>query len=232
MTSYAYSQFQCVDPDLICDSCVCPAIYDPVMGCDGEIYGNSCEAYINGITAWIPYLASEFVNIDAPSQINKGESATLLIEHKDVSPAVVTYDWDHGDNGKEIVVKPDSSTTYRVKITVIYGFSFEDGSVFTYTDENTYDLYLEVKDPLGEVNFTSNRNKLNIFPNPAYHEVNIISDNTINLIQILDTKGVTLKNLIVKKNNATIDISDLYPGIYFLKIHENDAVVLKIIRIE
>ena len=232
ISTYANSQTQCFDPELVCDTCACIALWDPVMGCDGEIYGNSCEAYISGISTWIPYLATEFVIIDSPSQINKGESATLLVEHKNVSPAVVSYEWDHGANGKEIEVTPDVSTTYRVTITVIYAFSFEDGSSYSYTDENVFDVYIEVEDPTGNVDYSKETNQLKIFPVPANNKLTIFSDKTISHIQIIDSKGVTIKDLEVSNTNATIDISAILTGIYFLKIYNKDTITLKKIRVD
>jgi len=45
----------CVDSSLIDLNAVCPLIWSPVCGCNGETYSNDCEAtFYGGVTSWTP----------------------------------------------------------------------------------------------------------------------------------------------------------------------------------
>ena len=42
----------CINPDWIDPNAMCPFLWDPVIGCDGVEYANSCVAENSGVTSW------------------------------------------------------------------------------------------------------------------------------------------------------------------------------------
>ena len=51
----------CINPDWINPMAICPWVYDPVIGCDGIEYSNSCFAQAAGVSSWIDQVGSETV---------------------------------------------------------------------------------------------------------------------------------------------------------------------------
>jgi hypothetical protein len=54
----------CINPDWIDPFTICPMIEDPVTGCDGIIYSNSCLAQAAGVTAWINDATNEITMLE------------------------------------------------------------------------------------------------------------------------------------------------------------------------
>ena len=51
----------CINPEWIDPMAMCPLIFDPVIGCDGFQYGNSCQAEAAGVTSYVDSMGNETV---------------------------------------------------------------------------------------------------------------------------------------------------------------------------
>lgn len=84
-------------------------------------------------------------------------------------------------------------------------------------------------DPLYSGLLKDNYDEYSIFPNPAKDYIIISPDNAENLfISLYDNMGILLKETSAGKE-CRLDISDLKPGIYYLKINNPSQLTRKIV---
>lgn len=118
LTSFGlHAQPNCVDSSLINPNAICITLFDPVCGCNGVTYGNSCEALnYGGVTSWSP---GPCAGNDCNALTVKFEAfaishtTTLFFEDQSSMPngQIVDWLWDFGDGTTSSLQNPTHSYT-------------------------------------------------------------------------------------------------------------------------
>jgi len=123
-------------------------------------------------------------------------------------------------------VKPDTTTTYVLQQTIC-------GNI-------KYDTITVTVSGVGVQEYNTGNNWVHLFPNPATTQINIETNSAISEIIITDISGKTILRQTVNNSNESdrvtwshpvtnVDISQLAPGLYFIKIiSDKQSLVRKI----
>ena len=68
---------------------------------------------------------------------------------------------------------------------------------------------------------------LNVYPNPAKGEINIVGINSSSKVEIFNTLGVCVKEVHGYVSGESIDLSNLVKGIYVVRIHHQGKTETK-----
>lgn len=95
----------------------------------------------------------------------------------------------------------------------VLNFEFApDGRIYAYTSEGVY--ISKKPNTISESSSKINSSDFTIYPNPSSERINIDFKGNIDLVEIYDLSG----KMVLSSKSKEIDVSDLKPGTYFLKV--------------
>jgi PKD repeat protein len=134
----------------------------------------------------------------------------------------LTYQWSFGDGNSSTSENPNhtytgSNNTYAVEL-IVYAID----SCFSDTITQTVNITVT---SLNELN---KEKKLTIYPNPATDFIDLKIDFQYTDISIIDVTGKTIKQV---DTASKIEVSNLTPGVYFIKvIGKNNTIIKKLVK--
>ncbi|MFA7401266.1 MAG: leucine-rich repeat domain-containing protein [Bacteroidales bacterium] len=101
----------------------------------------------------------------------------------------------------------------------------ENPRTVTITQDTSFTAEFVAKDNIME---TNNLNKLLIYPNPAKYQLTLDNANVlIKEFYLYNLLGEEIKRCIINQTKYNLDISELKPGIYFVKVQTSQGFIIK-----
>jgi hypothetical protein len=176
------------------------------------------------------------------------DQATTLDVELDVQTYTVTFNvMDESDesaiDGAEVTIDSESKTTFSDGVVE---FKLANGSYdYTVTADNYEDasgsITVDGQAVTENVMMTSTSTgidnplaeKLKVFPNPSDGNITIQGANIRNAqVSILNSIGKNVKQMKLKDNTNYLNLNDLKPGFYFIKIEDNNNEAVRKVLIK
>ena len=175
----------------------------------GHLYIADCGNNAVRILDGLPIVPSYIAHIDGMDSVCVGSAITL-------TDSTAYGAWSNGGSSAATVGTDGTVTGVAAGTAVI---TYVAGGSYTTTTVNVVPcVTTEVR------NAGSSANEISIYPNPAKTQVTVQSTiQPINNITIINLVGQNVYSGIFNAKNATIDITDIAPGVYFVKTNGTDV---------
>lgn len=157
----------------------------------------------------IPCAVQGATVVASSSTICAGSSVNLI------ASSAFSYSWNTSANTNSITVSPTVSTTYSVIVTLVNGCAYS----------NTVNVQVVVCNNLQDQNM-NNLGELNVFPNPAYNNITILSQRKSTL-KIINDVGQLVKEIALEEGQNSFSITDFKCGVYCFIVGQDKFLITK-----
>ena len=226
--------FLCPDPNLVSQN-PCPAVWDPVCGCDDMTYSNTCFAANAGVTYWTPGLCDSMLTPD-PRVILTGSldpSGGVLLEwmlddNPDDYPFFVLIGrWPGESTFKDFAIVPANPGQQSYNFLHVNSMQGLNEYQVIAVNKQGQPVYSN-KEQVLMMNEAQRRALVYTYPVPATNTIYVTSNwQGEAVVELIGTDGRTL---LQRDENfeglpVPVDVSGLGAGVYLVRLRFNDGQV-------
>ncbi len=191
------------------------------QGTTGTMIGTIDGIRVSNTWANSP-LPVKFISFDAQTN---DEGATVLNWSTSSEINNKGFEIESSNNGKEFKTigfvsgagNSNSVNRYQFQVTENFG-SYYRLKQIDFDGQSNYSEIVSVKNSDDEIKFS---------PNPFSDNIQISTKQEINLIEVIDMTGKVIISKSPEANQFNLNTTELLSGIYFIKIYNNENVILK-----
>jgi len=156
-----------------------------------------------------------------------GGALTINIQGDVVASGTVTIPW----GTYQAVLVREAITGGVPAQTTYYWETAEHGRVAAFAEEKTKLLVMQSTNFTVGVESVKAANSLSLYPNPASSVINITGASS-GTVKIFNTLGATVKEIAYNGSKASVDVSGLSKGLYFVQLTNSAGVTTQSVVVE